>query len=100
MFLAEVLAVVLKNETIVLDADCRFGCASVVGILKKFRQNVARALNLLKQLVPRSREFGIASSCSQRAAAFARIRSKKHGAPIIWAAPHGQVAQRSCSSRW
>ena len=49
----------LKYESLIRNAHRRFRRARVVGVLQKFRKYVPGALDLLEELVPGAREFGI-----------------------------------------
>lgn len=55
----KILPVVTESETLIVNMDVRFRCVRVIGVLKEFGQNVAWALNLFEELMPRSRELRI-----------------------------------------
>ncbi len=59
MRLNEILPIVLEDEAAAFDRDMRLACASVIGVLEEFRQNMARTLDLFEKLVPWSSEFRI-----------------------------------------
>ncbi|MER8954550.1 hypothetical protein NKH98_17780 [Mesorhizobium sp. M0833] len=57
--LDEILAIVLEHKTIVFDRHARLAGASIVGVLKQLGKDMARALHLLEQLMPRTRKFWV-----------------------------------------
>ena len=73
MLFGKILAIVGEDKAMVLDPHRRFGCAGVVRILQQLRQNMARTLDLLEELMPRSGEFGIAFQLVPTLALHARV---------------------------
>src|SRR5690606_3614710 len=52
VLLREILSVMLEDENSIFDPDSSRGCASVIGILKKLREDMSWTLHLLEELVP------------------------------------------------
>jgi hypothetical protein len=48
VLLGEVLAIVFKEKKTIIDSNNRFRSSGVIRILEKFRDNVARALDLFE----------------------------------------------------
>ena len=59
MLLRKILSVMLENENPIFNPNSSSCRASIVGVLKKLRQDMPRALYLLEKLVPRPCKFRI-----------------------------------------